>query len=283
MQASKIYTQLEKDFIKPEFEEDWSDRVDTIQKFITNNFKKRSMGLVCDFTQQINKVYTAVFPSHKVMQAILNKKETDIMLFLHHPAIWDLYAPPKAFRQINRELLQQFKKRRISIYALHVPLDHYSEYSTSGTLAKALEVKIQKPFGPYRGSLCGVFGTTDIQSVQELRKKYQSLIGHKASLYQYGTNAIKNQKVALVGGGGNKVEFIKELVKEGVNTFVTGVTVLNEYSEETHNYAKKNKINILGGTHYSSEKFACIAMCEYFRKLGLPSEFIEGEPMLGDL
>jgi hypothetical protein len=39
----------------------------------------------------------------------------------------------------------------------------------------------------------------------------------------------------------------------------------------------------LGGTHYSTEKFACMAMTKYFEKLGLPSEFIEDAPGLADL
>jgi hypothetical protein len=39
----------------------------------------------------------------------------------------------------------------------------------------------------------------------------------------------------------------------------------------------------MGGTHYTTEKPACLAMCDYFQKLGLPAEFIEGEPVMEDL
>jgi len=39
----------------------------------------------------------------------------------------------------------------------------------------------------------------------------------------------------------------------------------------------------MGGTHYSSEKFACIAMCKDFEKLGLGSEFIADTPSFEDL
>jgi len=38
----------------------------------------------------------------------------------------------------------------------------------------------------------------------------------------------------------------------------------------------------LAATHYSTEKFACIAMTEYFTELGLPSEFIEGNNLKND-
>ena len=58
---------------------------------------------------------------------------------------------------------------------------------------------------------------------------------------------------------------------------------MNEYSRETHEFEKENGINLLGGTHYSSEKFAPMKMCQYFNKLGLPSEFIDDKPDLYDL
>ena len=50
-----------------------------------------------------------------------------------------------------------------------------------------------------------------------------------------------------------------------------------------HEFEKENKINIIGGTHYSTEKFACIALSEYFEKIGLTCEFIEDHPILEDI
>ena len=37
-------------------------------------------------------------------------------------------------------------------------------------------------------------------------------------------------------------------------------------------------MNVLDGTHYSTEKFVPMKMWEYFRDLGLPSEFVDDEP-----
>lgn len=283
MEAIKLYEKLENDFIREEMTDDWIKYMDSINDFLTDNFKERSMGLVTDFTSEINKVYTAVFPSRKVMEKILNDKVENAMLFVHHPSIWDIRTPLNIFHQMDRNLLEEFKKRKISIYNLHAPLDNYSEYSTSVTLAKEMNIKIEKPFGVYQGTLCGVFGKTDFVNVHELKEKFQKVIGHETSLYNYGENEIKNQKVAVIGGGGNNIDFLEEIKKEGVNTFITGITIKNDYSKETHNFAEKHKINILGGTHYSTEKFACIAMVDYFKKLNLPSEFVEDEPLMEDL
>ena len=82
------------------------------------------MGLVCDNTNLITKVYTAVFPSIKIMQHILNTDEENILLFIHHPQDWDI-TKTEVFRQMDNSLLRQFKERKISIYNLHVPLDNF--------------------------------------------------------------------------------------------------------------------------------------------------------------
>jgi len=283
MEAVKLYEQLEKDFINPSLSDEWAVYMESVFDFISDNFKKRSMGLVCDNSQEINKVYTAVFPSNGVMRSILDKNETDIMLFVHHPSIWDIRKAPGVWQQMDTGLLKQFKERRISVYNLHVPLDNYGEYSTSVNLAKALGLEIKKPFAPYFGALCGVFGKTRFSTVQELKEKFESVVGHKTSLYQNGVDEIKDKTVAVIAGGGNSIDMLEGVAREGVSAFITGIAVQNDHSKKAHDYAKENKINILGGTHYSTEKFACMAMCQYFKKLGLSVEFIDDEPVLEDM
>lgn len=283
IKADKLYEQLEKDFITPKLSDDWDSDIGDVADFVCQNFKKRSMGLVCDFTTEINSVYTAVFPEKIIMQKVIDSHARKALLFVHHPAIWDIRKAPKIFQPMNKKLLQQFKERRISIYNLHVPLDNYSEYSTSVSLAKALKIKPAKPFAPYFGALCGIFGKSAFLTVKELKEKFETTVGHKVSLYNYGDNKINKKAVAIVAGGGNEVEILKEVAKAGINTFITGVTVKNDHSREAHKFAKENKINILGGTHYSTEKFACMAMVDYFKKFDLPTEFIEGQPLMEDI
>jgi putative NIF3 family GTP cyclohydrolase 1 type 2 len=283
MEASKLYEQLEKDFIFPELVDDWSKETFDISDFICDQYKKRFMGLVCDNTQKINKVYTAVFPSIKVMQSVLDKNETDIMLFVHHPAVWDIRKAPQVFQPMDKDLLKFFKNKRISIYNLHVPLDNFSDYSTSVSLANKLDIKIDKKIVPYHGAMAGIIGTTEFKNIKDLKAKFELIIGHKAGFYKNNGDEIKNQKIAVVAGGGNDLEILKEVFDEGVNTFITGITAKNNHSKLAHDFSKENKINVLGGTHYSTEKFACIAMCQYFQKNNLPSEFIDDFPVLEDL
>jgi len=283
MNTKKLYAILEKDFIFPNLRDDWARYMQEVEDFLSDNFKQRSMGLVCDNSDSINEVYTAVFPTREVMQFVLDKGVRDALLFVHHPSIWDLSQDGRPWKQIDIELLKRFKERKISIYNLHVPLDNFGEDSTSKTLADAIGIKVEKPFAEYFGGLAGVIGKTDCKTLDELKSRFEKAVGHEIKLYAYGSFKIKNQLVAVVAGGGNSVDFLKEVTQNKVNTFITGISVLNEHSKPAHDYAKQNKINILGGTHYSTERFACQAMCKYFEKLGLKCEFIPGKPGLEDM
>ncbi len=283
MKANKIYQQLEKDFINPKMSDDWAEYMDSVSDFLSENFKQRSMGLVCDFTKEINQVYTAVFPSNKVMKEILDDSAQNALLFVHHPSIWDIRRAPEVFLQMDRNLLQQFKDKNISIYNLHTPLDNYGKYSTSVTLAKALKIEPEKSFAYSSGALCGVFGKTKESNVHDLKEKFQKTLGHEVSLYDYGDDNINDNKVAIIAGGGNNIDMLKEIYKAKINTFITGITAKNDHSQDAHDFAKEHKINILGGTHYSTEKFACISMLDYFKNLGIPSKFIKDEPVLEDM
>jgi putative NIF3 family GTP cyclohydrolase 1 type 2 len=284
MKAKVLYNQLEKDFVTPKIKEDWYEYMNTRSDYICENFKQRSMGLLCDFATEIEKIYTAVFPSTKVLEKILDDKICDSMLFLHHPLDWDLGKNPNnPFIEINPQLLEKFKERRISLFNFHYPLDNFGEYSTSKTLAEAIGIKIEKPFHECGGALCGVIGTTDCADIHKLNVKYSQAVGHETRLYQYGESKIIGNRVAVVAGGGNDCDSVNDVISEGVNILVTGVSLKNKFTQSAHEAEKENGINLLGGTHYSSEKFACIAICKYFQKLGLPAEFIEDSPCLEDL
>jgi putative NIF3 family GTP cyclohydrolase 1 type 2 len=282
MKSIELYNHLERDFISKELRDDWARYMIDLEEYLTINFKERSMGLVCDFANEINKVYSAVFPTEEIMQSIIDDGITNALLFIHHPSIWDIRRT-KPFYQMNKALVEKFKENRISIYNLHVPLDNISDYSTSKTLADALDIEIEKPFAEYRGGLCGVIGKTKCENMEEMHDKFSKILGHNTSLYLYGDNNIKDSRIAIVAGGGNNKDTVFEMIENNVSVLISGITVNNESYSEVHELEQKNRINVLGGTHYSTEKFACQKMCTYFEKLGLVSTFMEGEPVYEDM
>ena len=95
-------------------------------EYISDNFKKRYMGILLDNSQGINSVYTAVLPSNNVLNKILELSKEDVLLVTHHPMIWDIRNTP-VFQDINPALLPTLKQQKISIYTIHVPLDKNGE------------------------------------------------------------------------------------------------------------------------------------------------------------
>ena len=282
MHAPDVYMRLEKDFVSKSMSDDWAQYMGEIAEYLSPNFAERSMGLVCDFAKTICKVYTAVFPSEGVMNKILEDGAADAMLFVHHAAVWDIRRTP-VFYQMDKGLLEMFRERRISIFNFHVPLDNFGEFSTTKTLADALGIKIEKPFFEYRGALAGVFGRTGCLSVQELHSLFTKTLGHQTKLYQYGGDTIQGGRVALAAGGGNDLALVSEMLENGIQNLITGITAAHDVSAEVHAFERENRVNLLGGSHYSTEKFACQKMCIYFERLGLPAVFIGEEPLLEDM
>jgi len=286
MNAVELYNQLEKDFVRPSIVENWYDydSLTDIAEYVCDNFKERSMGLLCDFADEITKVYTAVFPSDKVLTKILDDGATNAMLFVHHPCAWDLGKElSKAFYPMNTELLEKLKARRVALFNFHYPLDNFGEYSTSKTLADILGISIEKAFAECDGAMCGVIGITDCKDIHELNARYSQTVGHATKLYQYGSDKIVNNRVGICAGGGNDAEVVSELIESNINVLISGLSLNNRHSAEAHKLEKENCINLIGGTHYSSEKFACIAICKYFENLGIVSEFIHDMPCFEDL
>ncbi|MCL1806839.1 MAG: Nif3-like dinuclear metal center hexameric protein [Oscillospiraceae bacterium] len=284
MKATDLYQTLAKDFEKPGIVETWYNEDWENKELICGNFKERSMGLLCDFAENIQRVYTAVFPSDKVLAKVVEDGATDAMLFLHHPLAWDSSREPGVLNvQINSGLLEKLKANRVSLFNYHLPLDHIGEYSVNRMLANELGITIEKPFGEFGGAVCGILGTIDCDNVHELQRRFSKVIGHEAKLYLYGDEKIKDNRVGMCGGCGNDRGIVNQFLETGINTYITGVSINGLYWGDVHELQKAKGVNVLGGTHYSTEKFACMAMCEYFQKLGLPSDYVADVPCLGDL
>lgn len=282
MKACELFELMDNDFELSSCVDFWEMKY---SEYVTEGFKKKSMGLVLDNTGTINKAYTAVFPTYEILDKILNSCERDVLLFTHHPKIWDITKVP-AFIDINEEYLKRLKESRISMYTIHTPLDKNGPYSTSVNLAKRLGITIEEGFCEDEGVKIGVIGSTSFDQVEQLHIKVSNTVGHDTKLFRYGNSTINGSKVALIAGGGNIASILPELREKGINTFITGVTRIEEKFEPSavfHKMADELGINVIGATHYSTEKYACIEVVKYFKNLGIEAEFSEGTYDLEDL
>ena len=284
MKAKGLHTKLDKDFGIESLKDDWSFM--KFNEYIASGFKKRYIGLVLDNTSEVKKVYTATIPDLDILEKLIHSNQTDILLFSHHAMSYNPTIEGFPFYDIPQDYLSKLKQQRISFYVLHSPLDKNGEYSTSVNLAKNLNLEIIDEFCEYEAVKCGVVCKTDKRTATELTEYIRSIVGHEVKLIRNGVNVIRNGVVAVAAGGGSVGFAAKEISELGINMYITGCTrrgLSVEPVMEFHRITEESKINVIGATHYTTEKYACIAMVKYFEKLGVQAEFLEGKYYLEDL
>lgn len=285
MNSTQLYERLDRDFAIDRYTDEWGPFV-AINEFIHSSFRERWIGVMLDNTQEIQKVYTITIPDTVVLETILDRDEVDILVFSHHAMGYDPMKEEFPFYNIPVDCLRRMKEQRISLYVMHIPLDCNGPYSTSISLASALELPVVDEFCKYLGCKVGVLCKSSFLNVTDFASHVERIVDHKVKLWPYGDETIEAGQIAIVAGGGC-IDFIAEELKSlGINTYLTGVTRLTPTFEPGmafHRIAKRNRINVLGATHYSTEKYACMAMVDYFRNLGLSTEFVEGIPCMADL
>ena len=284
MKSVELYSRLYKDFDIENLKDDWS--FIHFSEYIVPGFRDRYIGLMLDNTDEIRKVFTATMPDLVVLDGLFRTGETDVLLFSHHAMGYDPTLKGFPFYDIPEDYLVKLRQQRISFYVLHLPIDKNGEYSTSVNLAKNLELEIVDEFCEYEGIKCGVICKTTFKTAAELAEHTRTVIGHKVKLIGNGDDIIRDGTVAVAAGGGSVGFAVKELAELGINMYITGTTrrvPAVEPIAEFHRIIEESRINVIGATHYSTEKYACMAMVRYFEKLGLPAEFLEGCYYLEDL
>ena len=92
-------------------------------------------------------------------------------------------------------------------------------------------------------------------------------------------------KVAIVTGGGFVPHIVREAKEKGVKTYITGIITPTKsdydkkYYPKAHKEIEKIGVNLIGCSHYLTEKWAMIYSLPYFEQF-CDSEFIEDKEAL---
>ncbi|MFW9838307.1 MAG: hypothetical protein ACFFE7_12360, partial [Candidatus Thorarchaeota archaeon] len=79
MKAEQLFASLDEEFELDKLTDDEWGNLD-LGDNITENFKTTRMGLALDNTDEIHNVYTAVFPSERVLDRIISSDERNVLL-----------------------------------------------------------------------------------------------------------------------------------------------------------------------------------------------------------
>lgn len=235
-----------------------------LQRYAAPDFWESAWnGLMLSNASNIERVYLVVFPAQSVIDTIIAREvergAPGAMIFCHHYG--DYQESGAGFVPITEAQLEEMKEHHISYYVCHAPLDCHPEISTSTALANALKLKDQARFAEYRGGLAGVHGTLNTPGFHDFARRVAEATGLPAlRYYAVRHNGRPVQHVAIVTGTGGTVEYIREALDLGCDTFVTGEWWLfgpGEWRarrrEAMREFLPNADINLIGTSHYASE------------------------------
>jgi len=284
MKLDSLVRRIKKDWNVDKYPEDWSFVMEGDEKLeakATPEFLKDHRGLIFNNSKEVNKIFLTCFPSNYVLREIA-KKNKDVLLISHHPFDWN--GNEMGFIRYGDKEYRLMEDRGISVMFMHVPWDAVrndkDRVSTAWGSAKKLNMNVKGKFQEYHGATVSLYGTLPVKTMDNLEKYIKNRLGNKKlNVFRYGS-----EEVGLVGfvpGGGNGPQEIEEAHEVGVNTYITGCTNKCKHpysvakSKEFLDLAKEYKINVIGASHYLTEKWAMQQSVPYFRKFKMPVKFIE--------
>ncbi len=251
------------------------------KKFINKDFLERKSGLMIKGNDDIKKVYSVVFVTKEVLNKICI--ENSCLIFTHHN--FDYYEDERGLQPLGEKQIRKIIESENSVYVVHAGLDTHLQYGTSISLAKLCGIKAGKLFFDYFGAPVALIGTIDPVNFEDfselVRKKLQrpnlTLVKHNE----------KVNKIGVAAGGGDIPELLQQVFDEGCDTLLTGtienrwnIPMVQEANRKFHELNSKLKINLIGGTHYGTERPAMIFVKKLFDKIGIDSKFCEDENLL---
>jgi putative NIF3 family GTP cyclohydrolase 1 type 2 len=253
-------------------------------KFIYQDFLDRKTGLMLKASTEVQRVYSSVFVSNTIIEKLSSTR--DCLLFTHHN--FNYYEDSRGLTAIDTEALQRLLKTGNSIYVAHAPLDTHRELGTSVTLSKLVDVPIDGLFYDYFGSPTGSYGTIDKIPPKRFAEAVQrKLMRPTITLVECRPFV---EKVAVVAGGGDLSDLLQQAFDLGCDTLLTG-TIENrwlnpkvqEANRNFHQLNEKLQLNLVGGTHFGTERPAMIAVTGLITSMGVDCEYMEDEELLSAL
>jgi len=221
-------------------------------------------GLQVEGPEKVTKVAFAVDACLAAFERAV--AEGAQLLFVHHGLFW---AKPLRLVGPHFRRVQTLITGGCGLYAAHLPLDAHPEVGNNAELARLLGLQETRPFGDYHGVEIGVAG------VLEPPLEIPALLGRLIQVQ--GTPPIRvlghgPEKAHRVGCiSGMAADFIAQVDKAGLDTFVTGET-----SHTFFHQAAERKLNVIYGGHYATETLGVRALARHLaEQFDLETVFID--------
>jgi len=197
-------------------------------------------GLQVEGSGRIGKISLAVDACRaSIGRAARNGSD---ILIVHHGLFWGEQKPVTGIMKDRIELLIS---NRISLYAVHLPLDAHPSLGNNAQLAELLELEKCSRFGEYGGREIGVIGELPRGiTARGLSRKIGALLSTRVETFDFGKKRLK--KIAVVSGSG--ASLTDQAASAGCDALLTG-----EKSHSVYHTAYERGLTLLCAGHYATE------------------------------
>ncbi len=196
-----------------------------------------------------------VFAVDACMDVFMKAKKLGAdLVVVHHGLLWENTKPDVC----TRERIKFLRKNKMSLYAVHLPLDMHEDVGNNAVIADLIGIKKRKPFGRYEGVVCGICGQLPKKMARTaFMELVNECIGAVTSAQFFGSKSVRN--VGIVSGSGSFA--LGQMKRAGLDTILSG-----EPKHAAYHRAREARINAIYAGHYATERFGVQALSERLKK-----------------
>jgi len=228
------------------------------------SFNEIFNGLMIKGDGKVKNLFLAVFPTSHVLNHFIDYGEPGDLLFMHHPLVMECGDPygkwGRGFVPIEEHLLHRVKEKGLSIHTCHVPMDYHQTLGTSQAMAESLGLRITNRFihDEEHGDI-GIIGEVTPMATESLINQCKRVFDIPYVDFE-GKSHDSITKVAVVAGCGDKVKWMKEAEKQGVEAYISGEIhchIDNDYGRKKYQaveeFVETSNMSLIGVSHAASE------------------------------
>ncbi|MFX3625684.1 MAG: Nif3-like dinuclear metal center hexameric protein [Ectobacillus sp.] len=243
----------------------------------TEEFVKKFNGFMLKGSETVHNVFLAVFPTEEVLQRFIDEASEGDLLFMHHPLVME-YGDPRGewgrgVLPIPVPYIEELKKRKLSVYTCHIPMDYHEEYGTNIAIVKGLNGRITERFVTDEYGSAGVICEIDRTPLPDLIEQLKALFDIPYVDVE-GKDIEYAERLAVVAGCGDKVALLEEAERLGAQVYISGQIhshIDNEYGRYRYDliqdYIEMTGMKLIGVSHAASEYLVKrTLMSDWFRQ-----------------
>jgi putative NIF3 family GTP cyclohydrolase 1 type 2 len=267
-------------------DDDWAPafhavyETDYWREYVEPDYEGRWNGLMVRGSGEVERVATCVFPSDRIVDGL----EPGTLLFSEHPLD---FADEPGFLPLSRESFAALQEHTCGFFHAHAPLDMHPEVSPSRLCAEGVGLEALEEYFPIAVGIPGgaaIIGQSRL-SLEGLAEAFRAFLGPEIKVHVITRPRYEAGCVAVVAGGGADVDILGASIERGCQTYVTGNAATNcrldwvqEKVRAFRRLADEHDIALVDAMHYGMEKPPQQAMVSWFRRRGLPAEFVPDGP-----